>query len=188
MTREKFRDYVEILRSQDEIPYDVYSALIDGIDTLEQEPILDKIRTELIQSIQNGTIKIESGNEELFRILDKYKAESETNIKALEQQSCEDAISRKAILECQYTIDDSETLGISTRNVVNVDDILNAKPVTPQPKTGHWIHLKHNKGKCSKCHDVVLIAQQYGNANYCPNCGAKMVEPHESEEIDADSN
>ena len=38
MTREEFRDYVEFLRSQDEISYDVYSALIDGIDTLEQEP------------------------------------------------------------------------------------------------------------------------------------------------------
>jgi hypothetical protein len=35
--------------------------------------ILDKIRADLIQSIQNGTIKIESGNEELFHILDKYK-------------------------------------------------------------------------------------------------------------------
>ena len=34
--------------------------------------ILDDIRAELIQSIQNGTIKIESGNEELFRILDKH--------------------------------------------------------------------------------------------------------------------
>lgn len=39
--------------------------------------VLDKIRTELIQSIQNGTLKIESGNEELFRIIDKYKRESE---------------------------------------------------------------------------------------------------------------
>ncbi len=35
--------------------------------------VLDKIRAELIQSIQNGTLKIESGNEELFRIIDKYK-------------------------------------------------------------------------------------------------------------------
>ena len=47
---------------------------------------------------------------------------------------------------------------------------------TVQPKIGHWIHLKHNKGKCSECDDVVLIAQMYGNANYCPNCGAKMIE------------
>jgi hypothetical protein len=42
-----------------------------------QEPILDKIRVEIIQSIQNGTIKIESGNEELFRIFDEYNSESE---------------------------------------------------------------------------------------------------------------
>ena len=39
----------------------------------EQEPSFDKIRADLIQSIQNGTLKIESGNEELFRIIDKYK-------------------------------------------------------------------------------------------------------------------
>ena len=38
MTRKEFRDYVDILRSQDEISYDVYSGLIDGIDTLEREP------------------------------------------------------------------------------------------------------------------------------------------------------
>ena len=48
-----------------------------AIKELEQEPILDKIRAELIQAIQNGTLKIESGNEELLRIIDKYKAESE---------------------------------------------------------------------------------------------------------------
>ena len=37
MTREEFRDHVDFLRSQDEISYDVYSGLIDGIDTLEQQ-------------------------------------------------------------------------------------------------------------------------------------------------------
>lgn len=47
MTKEEFRDYVDTLRSQDEISYNVYSELIDGIDTLEQEPILDKIRAEI---------------------------------------------------------------------------------------------------------------------------------------------
>ena len=43
----------------------------------DKNVVLDKIRAEIIQSIQNGTLKIESGNEELFRIIDKYKAESE---------------------------------------------------------------------------------------------------------------
>ena len=37
MTREELRDYVEEQRTLNNIPYHVYSALIDGIDTLEQE-------------------------------------------------------------------------------------------------------------------------------------------------------
>lgn len=37
MTREELRDYVEEQRNLNNIPYHVYSALIDGIDTLEQE-------------------------------------------------------------------------------------------------------------------------------------------------------
>ena len=43
MTREELRDYVEEQRNLDIIPYHVYSTLIDGIDTLEQEPCEDKI-------------------------------------------------------------------------------------------------------------------------------------------------
>lgn len=46
-------------------------------DKEEQESVFAKIRAELIQSIQNGILKIESGNEELFSIIDKYRAESE---------------------------------------------------------------------------------------------------------------
>ncbi len=61
MTREELRDYVEFLRSQDEISYDVYSGLIDGIDTLELEScedaiscdcVLGKIRAEIEQEIE----------------------------------------------------------------------------------------------------------------------------------------
>ena len=37
MTRQKLRDYVDEQRALNNIPYHVYSALIDGIDTLEQE-------------------------------------------------------------------------------------------------------------------------------------------------------
>ena len=38
MKREELRDYVDEQRALNNIPYHVYSALIDGIDTLEQEP------------------------------------------------------------------------------------------------------------------------------------------------------
>ena len=47
-----------------------------------------------------------------------------------------------------------------------------------QPKMGYWINLYEGFSlfKCSKCETV-----EYKKSNYCPNCGAKMVEPKESE-------
>ncbi len=55
-----------------------------------------------------------------------------------------------------------------------------------EPKTGHWIKGKYKDDdiryndssyKCDKCGKIVDFKE-----NYCPNCGAKMVEPQESEE------
>lgn len=53
-----------------------------------------------------------------------------------------------------------------------------------EPKTGHWISTE-TKGvryafwcryKCSLCGELS------DHTNYCPNCGAKMIEPQESED------
>jgi hypothetical protein len=56
--------------------------------------------------------------------------------------------------------------------------------VTPQePKTGHWKYgyafADGNYCKCSECKEIIKCIYPM---HYCPNCGAKMVEPHESEE------
>ena len=58
--------------------YHCFSTAIASRDRQlkNKDNMLDKIRTELIQSIQNGMLKIESGNEELFRIIDKYRVEN----------------------------------------------------------------------------------------------------------------
>ena len=87
MTREELRDYVDMQRSLNNIPYHVYSALIDGIDTLEQEPVLDKIRAEIEEyksrqlTLAIGVKDLEEGKqialEYVLAILDKYKAERE---------------------------------------------------------------------------------------------------------------
>jgi NADH pyrophosphatase NudC (nudix superfamily) len=125
--------------------------------------------------------------ESMIKVL-RYKAEHiKTRIKpefflevadALEQHPCEDAISRQAALDIYDDYNVAVENGELEAYRKHRKRLLKLPPV--QPKTGHWIHLKHDKGKCSECHDVVLIAQMYGNANYCPNCGAKM-EPQESE-------
>ena len=47
-----------------------------------------------------------------------------------------------------------------------------------EPKTGHWISHHHGcEYECSECQD-----KQRARSKYCPNCGAKMVEPQESED------
>ena len=78
MTREELRDYVEEQRSLNNIPYHVYSALIDGIDSLEQEPILDKIRAEIEDEVfdslsDNGDDWFAASKvSECMDIIDKY--------------------------------------------------------------------------------------------------------------------
>lgn len=77
MTRE---EAINILNRDDDDMRKGYFCINDflAIEVLKsEESILDKIRVEIIQLIQNGVLKIESGNEALFNIIDKYKAESE---------------------------------------------------------------------------------------------------------------
>ena len=67
MTIEELRDYVDFLRSQDEISYDIYSGLIDGIDTLEQEPFKPMVEIDLDYVIKQKYIERD--------VLDKIRAE-----------------------------------------------------------------------------------------------------------------
>lgn len=53
----------------------------------------------------------------------------------------------------------------------------NMPPVDAAPVVhGRWLPTNDdNKKKCSQCDVIHLIAQYpHGQANYCPNCGAKM--------------
>lgn len=53
-------------------------------------------------------------------------------------------------------------------------DALNMAIKSLEQKTGHWIGYK-----CSECGTILDfsgINGGYGDANYCPNCGIKMVD------------
>ena len=103
-------------------------------------------------------------------------------IKALEQEPCDDAISRQAVDtlvdELARTISDERccvSRGRSTATIMQ--DILDLPSVRPQePKTGHWIKMPIGF-KCSNCNEL-----EDRTTKYCPNCGDKKVEPQESEE------
>lgn len=62
-----------------------------------------------------------------------------------------------------------------------IDEI--KKVVTPQPKTGHWIYtgdyITEGMLKCSECGFEHDVSERF---SFCPECGAKMVEPQESDE------
>ncbi|MCR5669647.1 MAG: hypothetical protein K6G10_01460 [Butyrivibrio sp.] len=60
----------------------------------------------------------------------------------------------------------------------------NQPSVTPQePKIGHWIIGSYHKYHyiCDRCKFVSSEYYAKPKFHYCPNCGAKMVEPQESE-------
>ena len=119
---------------------------------------------------EDGTF---SEYDDTFDITIHCKSEEEQNEvlaklnapKALEQDPCEDAISRQAVLDL---IEREEFKGDA------ISEIEKLPPVTPQPKIGRWIY--HDgyipyKHECSEC------GKRFGtDSNYCPNCGAKMQE------------
>lgn len=86
-------------------------------------------------------------------------------------ESCDDCIDREEVIKLLEKEDWADT----------VTGVLALPSVTPQPKTGHWIEgFNDLEGEvrftCSSCGEYQLF-----ETDYCPNCGAKMVESQESE-------
>ncbi len=98
------------------------------------------------------------------------------SIKALEQEPCEDAISRQAVLDC-----------LTASSLKKFDFILDARdkiknlpPVNPT-KTGHWKAKSFHELFCDNCgFDFDIMRNDFiDKMHYCPNCGVKMVESQE---------
>ena len=117
-------------------------------------------------------------------------------LKALEQEPCEDCISRQAVLDLVDSYSESQSnVEDVTQDIIS--DIVVLPPVNPQPKTGYWI-LADEQNKedvendnyrfiCSECQYSDIHAKDT-IVPYCWKCGTRMVEPQESEETNADSN
>ena len=111
----------------------------------------------------------------------------ETAVKMMEQEPCEDAISRKALFDmCKKEIDHisknwqnyhspSEAKSGFAYIATNIYDL---PPVNPQPKSGHWNTYELAQGgiveewlECSECmwSNALSIPRKY-----CPNCGCRM--------------
>ena len=92
-------------------------------------------------------------------------------IKALEQQPCEDCISRQEAISAIQDEYYAHAVGIDI-----VDIIAHLPPVQPTRPTARWERLVDDFKKCSKCGKPVKF---YRNYKHCPGCGARMIESEE---------
>ena len=99
-------------------------------------------------------------------------------IEALEQEPCGDVISRDMALEkmADYV---ASGYADSAEDFEEYSRIICQLPSVTQ-KSGKWIDREvydADRWKCSACGRTEPYRE-----DYCPNCGAKMVEPQESED------
>lgn len=140
-----------------------YASLSFAINELEQQPITWIVGKDNCQvAVKNMPI------DKMQKICAIIGEE--------DQQSCEDCVSREAVVDAFWKLD------IELRPNA-IDAILNMvkelPSETPTRKKGKWIETSltpisggdFNRGfKCSCC-DYVTVVDDF---NYCPNCGAKM--------------
>lgn len=123
----------------------------------------------------------------VYNVLSDEKEALEMAIKALEQQSCEDAISRQATIDAIYKkyiggkdaiknapINDLYADGLEEA----VDAVWDMPSVQPTRPTARWERLVEDYNKCSKCGEMGKLYRIY---KYCPNCGARMIESEDKE-------
>lgn len=129
--------------------------------------------TEYLESIKPTPCR---GNGKSMTDIVKTLALDRT-IKALEQEDCEDAISRQAVNklvdELARAISD-ERCYIPQRSRWTgtiMQDILNLPSVTPQPKMGHWIPVTERLPEENKTVIVSTVYRVYPEARYTKKYG-----------------
>ena len=120
-------------------------------------------------------LKIFSGTTRI-RLSANFWEALNTVIKALEQESCEDAVSRQEVLKGYVEIERTDGVEIYSEKAVPTEYINNLPPVTPTRKKGKWKEIKSKTGtvialRCNCCEKSPKHAIR---SLYCPNCGVEM--------------
>lgn len=89
-------------------------------------------------------------------------------IKALEQEPCEDAISRQSMLDY---------LKYLHGEMPEEEFVKELPSVTPTRPAGHWIdHSDEGYVECSNCGSATNCDGNIADLHFCFSCGAKMEE------------
>lgn len=86
-------------------------------------------------------------------------------------------------------LDNSNIITVQTKEygsieVIPVDTIADIELADVQPvKHGRWIEVSPKHSRCSVCDTTCLIAVYpiSKEANFCPNCGARMIKDGDAE-------
>jgi len=123
---------------------------------------------------------------------DYYEMEKACKValKALEQEPCEDCISRQEAINKMQELEDEDIKAYGCEIPEGFDGkraieaLKTLQPVKPKSKIGHWEQYGYSwedKFKCSECGEEqpkILCGERIiGHwSDYCPNCGADMRE------------
>lgn len=111
-------------------------------------------------------LRADLNNGVIFTPWNKEFTEALTEV--LEPQPCEDAISRTKAIE-----NFADWYGYDYNNQGYYRLLKQMPSVTPQPKTGHWIH-DGDCIICNKCLKAFGWISMNMASDFCPNCGADM--------------
>lgn len=129
--------------------------------------------------------------------VDNDNALDEIELQESEEKTTNDLISKDEILKA---FSDYVAGGMSMNDFDALWDIVAKMPPVKESKTGHWEWTRYRSidktgesyddgigFRCSNCANVFKVTS-LARYHYCPNCGCKMVDPQESEDINADEN
>ena len=156
----------------------------NGIITEIQEPCEDAIsRKAVLEGIEN----LKKIHFDRVVVLSKV-SNMVSDLPSVQPKhpECDDAVSRKELLDLATTVETDDYSDNEILDVVLVDDIKQLSSVYPKQRTGHWIAIDdepHEDYECDKCAFVVSAwtanIEPEEVYKYCPNCGAKMQDVEE---------
>ena len=164
-------------------------ALDVAIKALEQEPCDDEYIKVPKKALKYRTKGMVAYNAEWL----KNHFDIERAVICGAQQPCDNAVSRQAgidIIDRWLSCDDyNEAERHIMRAMQSV--LYDLPPVTPQPKTGHWIEHPEIETstpeylmfyECSECGDRQCFCKSdIHKKRFCSNCGCRMIEPQEKQ-------
>lgn len=159
----------------------IEEAIKVAIKDLEQKPCEDAIsRKEAISIAGIATLSVNQVVTALEKLPPVNPQKPICPSAGVDCEDCpayEDTISRKAVID---TLERMDKALDEDRTVENYKELLRecykVLPFVSKPKTGHWIfdEILDKHYYCSECKSMGV---DYWD--YCPNCGAKMVELQE---------